>query len=189
MSGDHRATGGAFLNRLTRRVFWSSPTEATDRPVFGAVAGDQSTIVVDAGNSVAHARTFLDSFSQYSVPPIRYLFFTHAHWDHIFGMQAFPDVVSLAHCETAKRIQKLSQLEWDDQALDERVKKGQEVAYCRDMIRAELPSRAGLETSQPSASFELRMQIDLGDTVCVLEWIGGDHASDASIASTIEFPA
>ena len=150
--------------------------------MLGAVAGDHSTIVMDAGNSVAHARTFLDSISQYSVPPIRYLFFTHAHWDHVFGMQAFPDVVSLAHSETAKRIQELSQLEWDDQALDERVERGQEVAYFRDMIKAELPNRAGLQINQPSASFERRMQIDLGDTHCLLEWIGGDHASDASIA-------
>jgi glyoxylase-like metal-dependent hydrolase (beta-lactamase superfamily II) len=171
-----------ILNQLNERVFWSSPDQRTDRPVIGAVVGDFLTLIVDAGNSVAHAGAFLHALSRRGVPPPRLLFFTHSHWDHVFGASAFEGVAFIAHASCASKIRDMSRLRWDDKALDERVRDGTEVAFCRDMIRAELPDRSELSIIPPHVFFEGRVELDLGGARCLLEHVGGDHAEDSCAA-------
>jgi predicted amidohydrolase len=48
------------FHRLTVHVYYLSPDSTTDRPVLGAIVGTTGTLVVDAGNSPAHAQVLLD---------------------------------------------------------------------------------------------------------------------------------
>ena len=50
-----------MLNELAPDVHWMAPDHTTDRPVVAAIAGEQATLLVDAGSSVEHARRFLTS--------------------------------------------------------------------------------------------------------------------------------
>ena len=173
------------FNRLTAHVHWLSPDSTTDRPVLGAIAGTRGTLVVDAGASPAHARTLQQAIAAAGLPAPRYLALTHWHWDHIFGSAAW-DLPTFGHVETQRVTARLATLDWSDAALDARVAAGQEIAFCRDMMKLELPDRSGLVLRPPDITFAHQVTIDLGGVTCHLIYVGGDHAADSVIVHVPE---
>ena len=77
-----------MLKELAPGVHWMAPEHAADRPALGAIAGVDGTLMIDAGASPRHARQFIDALEATGAPPIRHVFLTHAHWDHVFGATA-----------------------------------------------------------------------------------------------------
>ncbi len=177
--------GSHTLKQLTPHVYWLSPDATTDRPVLGAVAGRERTLIVDAGNSPAHAQLLLQELSKIEIPPSAFVALTHWHWDHVFGTSAF-DLPTFAHAETRRMVAEMAQWDWGDEALDRRVEQGVEIAFCRDNIRAELPDRCGLAIRVPEIAFTDRAGIDLGGVCCEVVHVGGDHAADASVVYVAE---
>ena len=168
------------LHQITERVYWFSPDHTTDRPTLGAVVGENGTLIVDAGNSPAHASLFLDELAKIGVAPPTYLVLTHWHWDHVFGTAVF-DTPIIASQETAQTVATMSGWDWSDVALDKRVEEGVEIPFCRDMIKAELPDRSSLHLKTVDITFTQRLEIDLGTVTCQIVHVGGDHASDSAI--------
>ncbi|WP_138419336.1 MBL fold metallo-hydrolase [Aquibacillus sediminis] len=169
-----------MLEKLTNRVRYLPHYSETDRPTLGVVCGDTYSLIVDAGNSPAHARDFLHLVKQIDIAPVNFLVITHWHWDHIFGIKTM-DFVTISHEDTKKQIDYMKTLQWDDASLDKRVETGEEIEFCRDMIKRELPVRDDLELKSPDVTFNDRMEIDLGGITCVIEHVGGVHAPDSSI--------
>jgi glyoxylase-like metal-dependent hydrolase (beta-lactamase superfamily II) len=168
------------LKQLTEHVYWFTPDETTDRPTLGAIVGQTGTLIVDAGNSAAHANLFLSQLAKNELPPPKYLVLTHWHWDHVFGTAAF-NIPSFASQETKRIVEEMAQWDWSDEALDQRVEAGIEIEFCRDMIKKELPDRSSLTIKPPDIAFTHEIDIDLGNINCRIIHVGGDHASDASI--------
>lgn len=168
------------LNEIAPRVYWLSPDSSTDRPVLGVIAGERGSLVVDAGASPAHAADLLAAIEARGLPAPIYLALTHWHWDHVFGIAAFP-VPTIASDETRRIVTAMADLDWSDAALDARVAAGTEIAFCRDMIKAELPDRSGLTIRPPDIGFSDELTVDLGGATARAVHVGGDHASDASV--------
>jgi glyoxylase-like metal-dependent hydrolase (beta-lactamase superfamily II) len=168
------------LNQISAHIYWLSPDSATDRPILGAISGTHSTLIVDAGNSAAHATMLLGQLAGVGVPKPAFLALTHWHWDHVFGAATL-DVPAFAHVETRRIVAEMANLDWSDQALDQRVSAGLEIPFCRDMIKAELPDRSDLVIRPPNIAFTEQVEIDLGAVTAQIMHAGGDHGSDASI--------
>lgn len=168
------------LYQISPHVHWLSPDSTTDRPVLGAISGERGTLLVDAGNSPAHAQKMLDALATRGVADPIFLALTHWHWDHVFGA-ATVDLPTFAHRETARIVRLMAELDWSDAALDQRVADGIEIAFCRDMIKVELPDRSDLIIRPPDISFSTEVEIDLGGVTCQIIYVGGDHAHDASV--------
>jgi glyoxylase-like metal-dependent hydrolase (beta-lactamase superfamily II) len=168
------------LNQISPHVYWLPPDSTTDRPVLGAVTGERATLLVDAGNSPAHARLFLAELARLQVAPPQFLVLTHWHWDHVFGAATI-GLPTLVHQETRRRVVEMAGWDWGDTALDERVAAGIEIEFCRDMIKAELPDRSDLILRPPDISFTDRVDLDLGGVSAQLIHVGGDHATDSTI--------
>lgn len=168
------------FQQISPHVYWLSPDHTTDRPLLGVVAGTYGSLIIDAGNSPAHLNLLLQAMAQRDLPPPAYAMVTHWHWDHVFGTSAL-NVPTFASRETARIVRILAGLDWGDAALDERVAAGTEIAFCRDMIKAELPDRTDLILRPPTIAFDTAVTIDLGGVTCELVHVGGDHAHDASI--------
>ena len=168
------------FNQISPHVYWLSPDATTDRPVLGAVAGTERTLIVDAGNSPAHARLLLQHLADVEIPPPAFLALTHWHWDHVFGAATI-ELPTFAHAETARIVAAMTRLDWSDEALDRRVKQGVEIAFCRDMIKAELPDRSNLVLRAPDIAFTHQVEIYLGAARCQIVHVGGDHAADSSV--------
>jgi glyoxylase-like metal-dependent hydrolase (beta-lactamase superfamily II) len=169
------------LEKLTDKFYYLTPISETDRPILGVVIGEKKTLMIDAGNSEAHARYFLDELSKQQIPTPELVVLTHWHWDHIFGISALPSATSFSSKQTKIEMEKLVPLSWSDMALDERVKAGSEIEFCATCIKKEFGENRDIAITLPEITFESRMEIDLGGVTCILEHVGGDHAADSVV--------
>lgn len=169
-----------MLKKLANRVYYMPHYSETDRPTLGLICGDTFSLIVDSGNSPAHASDFLNEVEKMDIAPVKLLVITHWHWDHIFGIHTM-ELLTLSYEETKKKINDLKTLKWDDNSLDSRVETGEEIEFCRDMIKREMPTRDHLKLKAPDLTFNNKIEVDLGGISCVVEHVGGVHAQDSCI--------
>jgi glyoxylase-like metal-dependent hydrolase (beta-lactamase superfamily II) len=154
-----------------------NPVHTTDRPTLGVVVGERGALVIEAGNSAAHVRVLVTELERHGLPTPSFVALTHWHWDHIFGGPAFAAPL-IAGVETQRIVRQLASFDWSDAALDERVADGREIAFCRDMLKLELPNPMERIVRVPEIGFADELIVDLGDTHCRLAALGGDHSPD-----------
>ncbi|MDQ1000506.1 glyoxylase-like metal-dependent hydrolase (beta-lactamase superfamily II) [Neobacillus niacini] len=169
-----------MLKKLANRVYYMPHYSETDRPSLGLICGDTFSVIVDSGNSPAHARDFLNLVQKMDIPPVKFVVITHWHWDHIFGMKTM-GFLTISHEGTKKKLEYLRTLKWDDASLDARVETGEEIEFCSVMIKREMPARNHLELKVPEITFNHTIELDLGGVTCIVEHVGGVHAQDSSI--------
>lgn len=167
------------LQQISNRIWYLPPYQETDRPVLGAIVGDEKTVLIDAGNSSNHAMLFLSQLEERHIKA-DWLVLTHWHWDHVFGMREMQMPI-ISHAMTYQQIKQLQQLSWEDSALDQRVEAGIEISFCADAIKKELSNDRIILLRDPDIEFEGRMKLHLGGLTCVMEHVGGDHSSDSII--------
>ena len=168
------------LKQITNRICYTEGSFETDRPVLGLIRGENRMLMVDAGNSPRHAREFLHMLDVHSLPVPDFIAITHAHCDHIFGMQVF-NCPTLANRLTRDRIRELQQLDWNTPALSERVARGLEHPMTQQMLDVEYPGKREHFIRVPELVYDWVLELDLGNLHCCIEAIGGDHAADSSI--------
>lgn len=168
-----------ILTRISPHVYWMNPGPP-DRPSLCAVVGARTTLMLDAAASAEHMRLFLAALRAQAVPAPRLCALTHWHWDHVFGGVEL-GVPVIAHRLTAEQLALQAGYAWDDTALDARVASGEEIAFCADNIRLELPAPRKVEIALPDIVFEGALTLDLGGVTCQIQHVGGDHAQDSCV--------
>ncbi|WP_456276341.1 MBL fold metallo-hydrolase [Bacillus sp. AK128] len=169
------------LKRIGDSFWYMTPVSETDRPILAMVIGKEMNVMIDAGNSEAHTRLFLEKLAEQNILKPNFLVLTHWHWDHILGMSALKDVVSISSSLTKEEMTKLLDYEWTDEALDERVKDGLEIEFCANCIKEEFGPDRDIHIVLPKITFDQKLEIDLGDVTCVLKHVGGDHSQDSVV--------
>lgn len=168
-----------MLHQISPHVYWMPP-DVPDRPSLCAVVGADYTVMFDAGASAAHARLFLDALANVDVSAPRYVILTHWHWDHVFGAAEVGATV-IAHSETARQLSTLASYDWSDAALDARVASGEEIAFCADNIKLELPAPRTVTIKTADITFDDTYTLDLGSVMCHVQHVGGDHSADSCV--------
>ncbi|MFD4418894.1 MBL fold metallo-hydrolase [Bacillus safensis] len=169
------------IKKIGQSFWYITPVSLTDRPILGMVVGTNKTLMIDAGNSEDHANYFIQrTLKQENTKP-DLVVLTHWHWDHIFGLPALPDSLSIASAKTRKEMEKLVPFSWSDEAIDERVREGTEIEFCAKAIKEEYQDHRDIQVVLPDVTFDQRMEIDLGGVTCVVQHVGGDHAADSVI--------
>ena len=166
------------MKQLTPHTYVIPCNHATDRPAIGIVVGSHSVLVVDAGNSPAHAGEIRAAMRSITSLPIRYLCITHWHWDHTFGMSAFTGVISVAHPETNQKLWHMMPYKWDDASLDARVQSGEEIPFCADNIKKEYPDRDQITIVTADITTK-DLTFDLGGVTARFFAVGGEHSADS----------
>ncbi|MCH7320457.1 MBL fold metallo-hydrolase [Solibacillus sp. MA9] len=169
------------INKIGNSFWYITPISVTDRPILGMVVGNNKTLMIDAGNSEAHANYFQKELLKRGVPNPDMVVLTHWHWDHIFGLSALSNTVSISSKETKEEMEKLIPFSWSDEAIDERVKEGTEIEFCAKAIKEEFKDHRDIKIVLPDVTFEKQMEIDLGGVTCIVKYVGGDHAADSAI--------
>lgn len=169
-----------MLKKLTERIYYMPNEEKGDRPTLGLVIGEKSCLVVDSGNSPEHAEEFLNEVAKLDIPPVKYLFITHWHWDHVFGLK-YMNLTSICQKETNEKLKEMQDYKWDDESLDARVKSGKEIEFCSENIKHVITTRDSFKVSTCDIIFENDIQIDLGGVNCIIKNLGGNHTLDSSV--------
>jgi glyoxylase-like metal-dependent hydrolase (beta-lactamase superfamily II) len=168
------------MKKLTDNIYFIPHSAETDRPAIGLVNGTKHSLIIDAGNSPAHAREILEAVEYLGVNNAKYLAITHWHWDHVFGIH-YMNLLTICHELTENKLKWMQQLEWDDKSLDRRVASGEATEFSSAMIKKEMPSREGLILGRGDITFDSKLEIDLGGISCIIEHVSGDHAEDSCI--------
>ncbi len=169
------------INKIGDRFWFITPISETDRPILGMVVGNNKTLMIDAGNSEDHVQYFQDELLKIGVPNADMVVLTHWHWDHIFGLSALRNIVSIASNATKEEMEKLIPFSWSDEAIDERVKEGIEIEFCARAIKEEFKDHRDINIVLPDMTFDKRVEIDLGGITCIVQHVGGDHAADSVV--------
>ncbi|NWK69874.1 MBL fold metallo-hydrolase [Bacillus paramycoides] len=170
------------IKKIGHSFWYMTPVSETDRPILGMVVGKEKTLMIDAGNSEAHAQLFLEMLKEQNISNPDFVALTHWHWDHIFGLPVLQNALSIAHSETKKEMDTIVSYEWTDEALDARVKEGTEIEFCADCIKKEFNEQPrDIEIIPPTLTFQNQLELDLGEVTCVLKHVGGDHSQDSVV--------
>src|SRR4051812_27575309 len=89
------------LQKLSNRLYYLPAYQQTDRPILGAIVGDNQTLFIDAGNSSAHAKLFKEQLANQQITG-DILVLTHWHWDHVFGLSEM-NMPSIANAMTYEK--------------------------------------------------------------------------------------
>lgn len=62
----------------------------------------------------------------------------------------------------------------------------EEIEFCRDMIKREMPERKNFLLKSPTLSFSNKKEVNFGNLTCITERIVGVYATDTSIVYIAE---
>ena len=167
------------LAQITDHVFWMPPGPP-DRPSLCGVVGNRRTLMLDAGSSAAHTRTFLDGLVVATDASPSAIVYTHSDWDHVLGGAEVGGVV-IAHALTAEGLIELAGRDWSDEGLDRRVADGLSSAQHVADVKAEMPSPRAVEVALADIIFHDEIEIDLGGVTVRARHVGGDHSADSCV--------
>lgn len=168
------------FEQLTPHILMLHAEHETDRPVLAAILGGEHTLLMDGGNSPAHARLFKEELARrgYRQPDLMAL--THWHWDHSFGMSAWK-VPVMAHEAAVDILAGLSGLDWSDECLERLVESQTISDASREHICLEYGEQREIGIVPPDIVFTDRLTVHLGGVTCELVHVGGDHSPDSCI--------
>jgi glyoxylase-like metal-dependent hydrolase (beta-lactamase superfamily II) len=167
------------LTKISEHVYWLPPGPP-DRPSVCAVVGERRTLLLDAGSSRAHTRSFLDALAAEGEARPDAVVYTHSHWDHGFGGAELGGYV-FAHASTARRLVELGALDWSDEGLDERVAAGLSSAAHAAHVKEELPAPRTVEVVPADIVFQEGLDVELGGVSVRVRHLGGDHCAESCV--------
>ncbi|OKP85700.1 MBL fold metallo-hydrolase [Paenibacillus sp. P32E] len=168
------------FQQLSPHILIMHAEHETDRPILAAITGERRTLLMDAGNSPAHAELFRQEMAKRGMRQPELIVLTHWHWDHSFGMSAWK-VPVIAHEGTAEVLGSLAGRSWLDDDLEELVLTGTLSEESAQHIRLEYGDNRNITVVKPDIVFTESINVDLGGVTCELSHVGGDHSADSCI--------
>lgn len=165
--------------QLSPHVFLMHAEHETDRPILAAITGERRTLLMDAGNSPAHAELFRQELDRRGIRQPDLMVLTHWHWDHTFGMEAWNGITALAQEETGRTLASLEKYDWSDTCLKELVRQEIISSASEADIRKEYGGNRSIRLVRPDVLFKERIEVDLGGVTCEAVHVGGDHSPDS----------
>lgn len=166
------------LQKLTDRVYYLPWNQETDQPNLYYIHGRDYSVAVDAGQSRRHVELFYEAIVQAGFPLPRYTVITHWHWDHTFGLP-YIQGESIANSLTVQQLKTVQTWAWTDEAMQERERTGEDIAFCNEHIRKEYPSLKDIAVSLPCRGIDTPETLDMGDVQLHLFPMDSPHSRDA----------
>ncbi|NDJ62000.1 MAG: MBL fold metallo-hydrolase, partial [Chloroflexi bacterium] len=173
------------LRQLTDHVWVYLP--ATNprllEPAVGIIRTAHETILVDAGNSPAHAQQIVAALGSSGAPPVKRIIYTHHHWDHTFGGEtiAAPETQIIAHtrCDQRLRI-------YDHDIRQEAYQAPRRARITPDMIGMtlflDLAADPNFVIRFPNVVFSTPTHELVVDALRIVsEHVGGNHTDDGTV--------
>ncbi|MCQ4088615.1 MBL fold metallo-hydrolase [Saccharibacillus sp. JS10] len=169
------------FEKISERIYVMHAEDKSDRPLLAAVVGNSRTLLIDSGNSSAHAAEFRAYLEQEGVRPPDVMVLTHHHWDHSFGLAEW-SLPTIAQKQTADILRGFAQLEWSEETVERLIAEGVLSERTRKDIRTEYDNDLSrIRVEEPNIVFERFIDVHLGGLTCEIRYVGGDHAEDSCV--------
>lgn len=168
-----------MLKQISPRVYILPFDSHRDRPNLGYIHGDKYSVLVDAGNSGAHINTMLEAVEAANLPAPKIALITHWHWDHTFGMHAFPGI-TMTHIKTNDILNGLTEWKWTKKAMAERLNTGEECEFCDTHIKIEYDNIADIKVVTADIEFEGSLTLNPGSVTIEMTPIANPHSEDGA---------
>ena len=169
------------MQYLSGRV-WLYPHDPDPDAIRGSVAviaDERGSVLIDAGNSSAHAREIRRAIERAGLPRPRWLVYTHHHWDHTWGACAWDDVEIVAHAAATKILMEEAARPWSRRYLREQVAENPKLGPSFRARALAMADWDGFEVLPPHRTFEDELSLPTG---VQLRHVGGNHATDSLVA-------
>ena len=168
-----------MLYQITENILYTPSSEETDRPNLGYIKGTDCSVMVDSGNSPAHVKEYLDTLSENGLPVPKYVFLTHHHWDHTFGLASVDDfMVSIAGSNTNDKLREQQSYIWDSEHLDQYCEDNRIPLFCKPHIMIEYPDMSQITVHTAMLEFKKELRIEIGGETVVMRHITSGHTDD-----------
>ncbi len=169
-----------MLHQITPNIYISDNEELNDRPRLGYIKGPKYAIMIDAGNSPAHAQLFLDELKKMDLKTPDFVVLTHWHWDHVYGL-CHLDIPSICSAKTQAKLMEMRNWQWDPISMQARLIRGEDIEFCDSCIKVEYEDPKTIQVKTADIIFDTFLNIDLGGLTCLVLRVDNDHAQDSSI--------
>lgn len=169
-----------MFNKITEHIYIHPAEHYTDRPNIGLITGEKYSLLYDAGNSEKYVEKLKAELSEQGLPFPDFVLLSHWHWDHSFGAK-FWKVPIISGRKTDEQLREVSNWKWDDFSMENRIKTGEDIVFCTEMIKREYPERDKIEIVPSDIVFDKTMSMDLGGISCELIHAKGPHSEDSVI--------
>jgi glyoxylase-like metal-dependent hydrolase (beta-lactamase superfamily II) len=171
------------LRHLAGRV-WIYPHDPDPARVQGCVAviaGDDGSVLVDAGNSPAVARRVREAVAAAGLPAPRRLVYTHHHWDHVWGACAWPELEIVGHRAGADILRAEAGRPWSEAYVRRLADAEPRMApSCTARVAAMAGEWDDFAVVVPQIEFENALVLPGGVHV---RHVGGGHAGDSAVVA------
>lgn len=169
-----------MLNQISQHVYVSPFDKDRDRPNIGYVKGENFSVLIDTGNSPEHLQNVLADIEKMGLEEPKLAIISHWHWDHTFGMTAFKGL-TMAHEKTNASLIKMSSWQWNQDAMEERLKSGKECQFCHDYIQVEYDDVSEIQVVPADIVYKGEMTLDLGNVHLSITPIDNPHSDDGVV--------
>ena len=169
------------LQQVAGRV-WLYPHDPDPDAIgasVGVIADERGSVLIDAGNSPAHAREIQRAITAADLPAPRWLVYTHHHWDHTWGACAWGDVEVIAHSSATEILAAEAERPWSHQYLRDQVMLNPKLGPSFRARALAVPDFDELTIVQPHRTFDDTLTLPIG---VELRFVGGNHAPDSIVA-------
>ena len=169
-----------MLTQISPHVYILPFDSQRDRPNLGYIHGEKFSILVDAGNSRAHLNAMLEAVDEAGLPKPEIALITHWHWDHTFGMHAFSGT-TMTQTKTNEILSILTKWEWTPEAMDERLKTGEECEFCDTHMKIEYDDITDIKVVRADIEFDGNLTLNLGSVTVEVTPIANPHSDDGAV--------
>ena len=130
----------------------------------GIIVGDAGVLVIDSLRVPSFARYLIQDVRRITEKPVQYVIDTHAHWDHSWGNEEFPDATIIGH---ENCYEEMVDVEWNKQWREKVVSDG--LAWSEEARLVNI--------TPPNLTFETSMRLYFGGRELRLMYFGKAHTS------------
>jgi len=168
------------LIRVTDRVYYLPHDPDRDRiqPTIGVMLTRAGTVLYDVGNGPVRARQLQAELTRIGAPPVRWIVYSHHHWDHIFGACVFPDAHIIAHFSGLAHLREYASRAWSVDYIQSMLPERPYYAVMLDSI----DDFDAFRIMIPSLVFDsTNYTLPIDDMALTVQHVGGKHALDSCV--------
>ncbi|QGN48464.1 MBL fold metallo-hydrolase [Micromonospora sp. WMMC415] len=177
---DGAASPAIEFHHVAGRV-WATPFDpdpAWVRPSVALVADERGSVLVDAGQSPAHAAEIQVALRAAGLPEPRWLVYTHHHWDHVWGACAWPGVEIVGHVTGADLLRAEAARPWSTRYLREQVRANPRLGPSFRARALAVDCWDDFAVRPPTRTFTDGLDLPTG---VLVRHVGGHHAPDSTV--------